>query len=61
VAETAYIGVATEVVVETPLGVVHVFAQNIDSGGGIPGPRSPVTLTWSPEATFVVARDDSAD
>jgi spermidine/putrescine transport system ATP-binding protein len=61
VAETAYIGVATEVVVETPLGVVHVFAQNIDSGKDLPGPRSPVTLTWSPDATFVVARDDSAD
>ena len=57
VAETAYIGVATEVVVETRLGVVHVFAQNIDSGRDIPGPRSTVTLTWSPESTFVVARD----
>ena len=61
VAETAYIGVATEVVVETPLGVVHVFAQNIDAGRDLPGPRSPVTLTWSPDATFVVDRDDSAD
>ena len=61
VAETAYIGVATEVVVETPLGVVHVFAQNIDSGAAIPAPRSPVTLTWSPDSTFVVDRDDSAD
>jgi len=60
VAETAYIGVATEVVVETRLGVVHVFAQNIDSGRDIPGPRSTVTLTWSPESTFVVARDDSS-
>jgi spermidine/putrescine transport system ATP-binding protein len=61
VAETAYIGVATEVVVETPLGVVHVFAQNIDSGRDLPAPRSPVTLTWSLDATFVVDRDDSAD
>jgi spermidine/putrescine transport system ATP-binding protein len=61
VAETAYIGVATEVVVETPLGVVHVFAQNIDAGRDLPGPRSPVTLTWSPDSTFVVDRDDSAD
>ncbi|MBA2742676.1 MAG: ABC transporter ATP-binding protein [Actinobacteria bacterium] len=61
VSETAYIGVATEVVVETQLGVVHVFAQNIDSGRTIPPPRSSVTLTWSPESTFVVDRDDSAD
>ena len=61
VSETAYIGVATEVVVETPLGVVHVFAQNIDSGRDIPAPRTQVTLTWSPDSTFVVDRDDSAD
>ncbi len=61
VVETAYIGVATEVLVETKLGVVHVFAQNIDSGRDLPAPRSAVTLTWSPDATFVVARDDSAD
>jgi spermidine/putrescine transport system ATP-binding protein len=61
VAETAYIGVATEVVVETKLGIVHVFAQNIDSGRELPAPRSPVTLTWSPAATFVVDRDDSAE
>ena len=61
VSETAYIGVATEVVVETRLGAVHVFAQNIDSRGSIPAPRSQVTLTWAPEATFVVDREDSAD
>ena len=61
ISETAYIGVATEVLVETKLGVVHVFAQNIDSGGGIPALRSTVTLTWSPDATFVVDRDDSAE
>jgi spermidine/putrescine transport system ATP-binding protein len=61
VTETAYIGVATEVLVETRLGVVHVFAQNIDAGRDIPAPRSQVTLTWSPESTFVVDRDDSAD
>ena len=61
VSETAYIGVATEMVVETPLGVVHVFAQNIDSGRDIPAPRTQVTLTWSPDSTFVVDRDDSAD
>jgi spermidine/putrescine transport system ATP-binding protein len=60
VSETAYIGVATEVVVDTRLGTVHVFAQNIDTRGSIPAPRSEVTLTWGPEATFVVDRDDSA-
>jgi spermidine/putrescine transport system ATP-binding protein len=59
VSETAYIGVATQAVVDTPVGTVHVFAQNINSRGRIPPPTSPVTLTWSPDATFVVARDES--
>ena len=54
VSETAYIGVATQVVVDTPDGTVQVFAQNIDSGSRVPAPGSPVTLSWSPESTFVV-------
>jgi spermidine/putrescine transport system ATP-binding protein len=54
VLETAYIGVATQLVVSTAAGTVHVFAQNIDSGGRVPGPGSNVMLTWSPESTFVV-------
>ena len=54
VAETAYIGVATQVVVDTPDGTVQVFAQNIDSGARVPAAGSPVTLSWSPESTFVV-------
>jgi spermidine/putrescine transport system ATP-binding protein len=54
VAETAYIGVATQVVVRTQAGTVQVFAQNVDAGGSVPAPGSDVTLTWSPEATFVV-------
>ena len=54
VAETAYTGVATQVVVRTPAGTVQVFAQNVDAGGRAPTPGADVTLTWSPEATFVV-------
>ena len=38
----------------TPAGTVQVFAQNIDSGARVPAPGTEVTLTWSPEATFVV-------
>jgi hypothetical protein len=57
VLETAYIGVATQVVVSTPAGTVQVFAQNIDAGGWVPPPGTQVTLTWSPDATFVVAED----
>jgi spermidine/putrescine transport system ATP-binding protein len=61
VAETAYIGVATQVVVRTPAGTVQVFAQNVDSGGSVPTPGSEITLTWSPEATFVVDHGPSIE
>jgi spermidine/putrescine transport system ATP-binding protein len=59
VAETAYIGVATQLVVSTAAGTVHVFAQNIDAGGRVPTPGTNVVLSWSPESTFVVDRSDS--
>jgi spermidine/putrescine transport system ATP-binding protein len=58
IAETAYIGVATQVIVRTAAGTVHVFAQNIDSGGRVPPPGSNVVLSWSPESTFVVDRGE---
>jgi spermidine/putrescine transport system ATP-binding protein len=61
ITETAYIGVATQVVVDTRMGTVHVFTQNIGSRGDVPAPRTPVTLTWSPEATFVVDRGNSTE
>ena len=57
ISETAYIGVATQVVVHTAAGTVQVFAQNIDSGGRVPAPGTNVILSWAPESTFVVAGD----
>jgi spermidine/putrescine transport system ATP-binding protein len=60
IAETAYIGVATQLIVDTPAGTVQVFAQNIDSGGRIPAPGSNVTLSWSPASTFVVEQGEEA-
>jgi spermidine/putrescine transport system ATP-binding protein len=54
VKESAYIGVATEVVVTTPVGELTVFHPNVEAGGGAPAPGSPVTVSWAPEATFVV-------
>jgi spermidine/putrescine transport system ATP-binding protein len=60
IAETAYIGVATQVVVRTAAGTVHVFAQNLDSGGRVPGPGSNVILSWAPESTFIVDWEGSA-
>jgi spermidine/putrescine transport system ATP-binding protein len=59
VAETAYIGVATQVVVRTAAGTVQVFAQNLDAGGRVPSPGTTVVLSWSPESTFVVDREES--
>jgi spermidine/putrescine transport system ATP-binding protein len=56
VTESAYIGVATEVVVATPVGELTVFHQNVEAGGVVPAPGSHVTLSWSPDATFVVDR-----
>ena len=60
VAETAYIGVATQVVVRTAAGTVHVFAQNLDAGGRVPAPGTTVVLSWAPESTFVVDGGESA-
>ena len=57
ISETAYIGVATQVIVRTAAGTVHVFAQNIDSGGRVPAPGTNVILSWAPESTFVVSGD----
>jgi len=57
ISETAYIGVATQVIVRTAAGTIQVFAQNIDSGGRVPAPGTNVILSWAPESTFVVAGD----
>lgn len=54
ISESAYLGVATQLVVRTAAGEVQVFAQNIDAGGHVPPPGSEVTLSWSPESTFVM-------
>jgi len=63
VRETAYIGVATQLIVDTKAGEVQVFAQNIDAGGRMPSPGSNVTLSWSPDSTFVVeqAKEETAE
>jgi spermidine/putrescine transport system ATP-binding protein len=58
VRESAYIGVATQVVVGTAAGTVTVFHQNAEAGGVIPAEGSHVTVSWSPEATFVVDREE---
>jgi spermidine/putrescine transport system ATP-binding protein len=54
VLESAYIGVATQYVVETDVGRLSVFAQNTHGSPEPIGPGSSVTLTFSPESTFVL-------
>jgi spermidine/putrescine transport system ATP-binding protein len=54
VIESAYIGVATQYVVDTAVGRLMVFAQNTNGNAEAIGTGSPVTLTFSPESTFVL-------
>jgi len=54
VREIAYIGVASELVVDTTAGDITVFHQNAEAGGLVAAPGSAVTMSWSREATFVV-------
>jgi spermidine/putrescine transport system ATP-binding protein len=58
VTETAYVGVATQVIVETAAGIVSVWSQNAEAGAAPPAAGATVVLTWSPEATFVVDRPE---
>jgi spermidine/putrescine transport system ATP-binding protein len=54
VRERAYIGVSTQYIVETGNGNVTVVVLN-DRPGTVPhSPGDHVTLSWDPEATFVV-------
>jgi spermidine/putrescine transport system ATP-binding protein len=54
IAEQAYVGVATQYLVDTDCGQLTVYRQNASPGlnGAAPGQR--LTLSWSPESTFVV-------
>jgi spermidine/putrescine transport system ATP-binding protein len=54
VVEQAYVGVATQYIVDTDAGRLTVYRQNASPGlnGAAPGDR--LTLSWSPDSTFVV-------
>jgi spermidine/putrescine transport system ATP-binding protein len=54
VVESAYVGVATQYVVETPCGRLMVYAQNTRPGSGTSPRDQAATLSWNPESTFVV-------
>jgi spermidine/putrescine transport system ATP-binding protein len=54
IAEQAYVGVATQYIVDTECGQMTVYRQNASPGlnGAASGQR--LVLSWSPESTFVV-------
>jgi spermidine/putrescine transport system ATP-binding protein len=56
--ETAYVGVATQYVLETRAGNVSVYVQNSE-----PGARqaTPSEISWSPDSTFVVDSTEGAE
>jgi len=59
VTESAYIGVSTQYILDTPAGPITVYVQNDRMGGQIAtGER--LTLSWSPESTFVVDAQEGA-
>ena len=53
IAESAYVGVATQYIVETACGRLTVYVQNANPGSAT-ALHGRVSLSWSPEATFVV-------
>ncbi len=52
--ESAYIGVSTQHIVETPAGLLTLYVQNERPRDGTIVAGERLTLSWSPESTFVV-------
>ncbi|HJU48748.1 MAG TPA: ABC transporter ATP-binding protein, partial [Gaiellaceae bacterium] len=58
VRETAYVGVATQVIVDTDAGEISVYHQNVETGMRVPAPGEETAVSWAPESTFVVERGE---
>jgi spermidine/putrescine transport system ATP-binding protein len=56
--ETAYVGVATQYVLETRAGNVSVYVQNSEPGAQ---EHAPSDISWSPDSTFVVDSTEGAE
>ncbi len=54
VRESAYIGVSTQYIVDTRAGAITLYVQNTEAGAPSVQPGDQVTLSWSPDASFVV-------
>jgi spermidine/putrescine transport system ATP-binding protein len=60
VSESAYIGVSTQYIVETPAGSITVYVQNARAGATAHAVGDSLALSWSPECTFVVEPRETA-
>jgi spermidine/putrescine transport system ATP-binding protein len=56
--ETAYVGVATQYVLETRAGNVSVYVQNSEPGAQ---EQAPSEISWSADSTFVVDSTEGAE
>jgi spermidine/putrescine transport system ATP-binding protein len=56
--ETAYVGVATQYVLETTAGNISVYVQNSEPGAR---DHAPSQISWSPDSTFVVDSTEGAE
>ena len=54
VTESAYVGVATQYIVDTPSGRLTVYVQNAEPGAIAVATGLSVQLSFEPEAAFVV-------
>ena len=61
VRESAYIGVSTQYIVDTRAGALTLYVQNAEAGAPSAQPGDQVTLSWSPDATFVVESQEEKD
>ena len=52
--ERAYIGVSTQLIVDTPAGRITVYLQNTEPGAVAAEPGDSLALSWHPESTFIV-------
>ena len=56
--ETAYIGVATQYVLQTKNGNVSIYVQNSEPGAQ---EQAPTEISWSPDSTFVVDHTEETE
>jgi len=61
VVEQAYVGVATQYIVDTACGRLTVYRQNATPGSNGAAPGDRLTLSWSPDSSFVVDSTEGAE